>query len=309
MSPGPRGIGGGILRETTLPVPPPQEPQELVDWIELTLLSEGRRRLSRTILRARLRDALFLSSAELEETIDFAFQEIDRRRRRAPNGYPFQSGSGGVNRSEGPQIFPYAFLLALSRSPRFRDNRAAQQHAAVLFERLLTVAMRQYLGERARAVRFGWPPRGDRAGNFGEALQWLGKQMGVAPGPGYRPPEQNDGGVDVVAWIPFDDGMPAFLTLLGQGSIGLDWYQKGQDIVEEVWQGWLDFGQRPCRCLGIPFVVPDTEKYWDRLKRSVTVLMDRMRIAEMAAENLGDLAESIEEWTTEEFQEITRDGA
>jgi hypothetical protein len=287
-----------------IPAPSGADVVEFADWVEAAILAESKRRLSRAQLRSRTRDALFMEGSELEEFTDLLLQEFERRKRNCPDGYPFVKVRGGLQKNEEVNSLAYGFLLMVCISPFFRKTTSEEQTAARLFEHVLLDALKSYLGPRSAGRRFGWPPRGDRPPAFGEGLDWLGRAIGLKPGPGHRPPEQNDGGLDVIAWRPFSDRKPAHLTVLGQATISPKWVTKSADIVEDIWRGWLDFGKSPARCLGVPFQVPDTIKSWDRLFREVSVMLDRSRICQLISEGGLSHIEETSEWTKREIQRV-----
>lgn len=286
----------------TVALPTGSSISDLADWFETAMLAEHRGRLPRSDMRSRIRDALFVEETELDQQVDLLLQEVEQRKRKCPRGYPFRRTRRGIEQDKTVEASTYAFLLTICVSPHFRKAKAEEQDAAVLFEFVLLDALKSYLGPRADGRRFGWPPKEDRPTGFSEALDWLGEAIGLRPGPGYRPPEQNDGGLDVIVWRPFSDHKPAHLTVLGQAAIGSNWATKGADIVEDIWRGWLDFGRQPIKCLGIPYQVPDTLKYWDRLRRSVSVLLDRLRLSELVVEGELSHEEELVEWTERELE-------
>jgi hypothetical protein len=90
-----------------------------------------------------------------------------------------------------------------------------------------------------------------------------------------------DGGVDVVCWRPFRDGRAGFAVLQCQCTVRANWWSKDDDVVIEKWRGRIDFGKDPIIALAIPFAVDAAFDQWDEVRRSVHVLLDRMRLCEL----------------------------
>ena len=109
-----------------------------------------------------------------------------------------------------------------------------------------------------------------------------------------------DGGVDVVVWHPFRDGRSGFVVILCQCTVAKDWTHKAKDIVDGKWTGWIDFGLPPVTAIAVPFAVPSTFDRWDELRRTVTIVLDRVRLLELIrTEAVADL-KAIQEWNRRE---------
>ncbi len=200
-------------------------------------------------------------------------------------GYPLAVRNVGVQRT-AKEIGDYDALLLLScDNAPYRSGPAGLQEAAVILERLTQAAMPALLGPAAQSVRFGFPSDEGRPPQFSEAIRWLGARMGVPLGQSYRPPRRQDGGVDVVAWRPFQDTRRGFPVLLVQCTLQRDYVQKSRDIDLRTWSGWLAFDADPMTALAIPFTVSRDED-WDEMAANVIVL-DRLRLASLLAEATG----------------------
>ncbi len=251
-----------------------------------------------------MRNAYFFDDQDdLEIQIDLIMQEMARRERLLGDQYLFSSDDNRLSIREHAFALPYTFLLLISTSEPFRSG-SRYVEIDEMFDELVASALRSYLGSNSRSVRFGWPPSGDRPSGFSEAMDWLGEQMILPRGPAWRRPEKNDGGVDIIAWRPFRDERTGYLAILCQCTVAFEWDPKGRDIVEDVWLGWLDFGKRPATSLAIPFVVQDQYPKWDEIRRTVNMLLDRLRICELLDELNGELAENIISWSENELERM-----
>lgn len=288
------------MTKTSVPAPESEEPVHLADWAEAELLASGRSYLTRTHLRTGLRDALFLEEPdELALLVESIFQEVARRQQSAPEAYPFAAASRIERRGDVAPL-AYDFCLCLTVSDGFREAGEGQR-AAVLFEHLILDALRVFLGPDSDGVRFGWPPEEERPGGFPEALDWLAEQIGLKRGPARARTARNDGGVDVVVWRSFSDDRPGHVVILGQGTVARRWSGKERDVIADEWRGFLDFLKDPLLAFGLPCVVrPNDRDFWEELSRSVNLVLDRMRLLELASESPLGQRDAIAEWTERE---------
>lgn len=273
------------------------------DWAELALLSRSRRRMSRSDLRGAVREASFLPEDELDLAVDFIFREVRRRVSSGGDAYPFTFEGGSMSLRPGPSALAYVFMLCLSRSFLLREERRFQE-VDRLFDSLVIDALRAYLGPHAETVRFGWPVSDGRPPDFYTALDWLSARMGLDRGPSKATPDRKDGGVDIVAWMPFVDGGTGFLTLLTQCTIQMDWAPKARDAVADVWAGWVDFGRMPLTCLAVPHVVPRTFDKWDEIRRTVHVLLERVRLTALLRDRALSKSSEINAWVRREIARL-----
>lgn len=161
-------------------------------------------------------------------------------------------------------------------------------------------ALTGYLGPGARSVRFAFPSSDGRPPGFPEAVSWLAGLLNLSTGKAIPRPRVKDGGVDVVVWRPFKDGRTGFVVVLCQCTVELNWPPKAKDIVLGNWCGLIDFGLHPLTALAIPFAVPTTFDKWDELRRTVNIVLDRMRLCELIeSKHLGNL-EEIKKWALAE---------
>ena len=161
-------------------------------------------------------------------------------------------------------------------------------------------ALIRYLGAGARGVRFAFPSSNGRPPGFPEAVSWLAGLLNLSTGKAIPRPRVKDAGVDVVVWRPFKDSRTGFLIILCQCTVEFNWPPKAKDIVIGNWCGLIDFGLHPLTVLAIPFAVPRTFEKWDELRRTVNIVLDRMRLCELIEfEHLENL-EEIKKWALAE---------
>lgn len=291
-----------------LQVPGVDDPVMLADWLELHILTSAKKRLSRTTIRRLLRPIFpdaGLGSEDLDEnsldvSIDAVLVEMARRRQLAAAGYPFREFATGVEFVADPDGLTYVFLLLVSVSPRMRAERRHRE-VDLAFDSVVLEALKVYLGPKSSAVRFGWPPSDGRPARFSAALQWLAHHMGLDLGKGPARKVSKDGGLDVVAWLPWRDHRSGYAVVLAQCTIQTEWIPKATDIVADVWRGWIDVGKEPLTCLAIPFVVgPDFEQ-WDQVRRTVHIVFERLRIADMLPHPPRNIERLLWDWVAREI--------
>ena len=90
------------------------------------------------------------------------------------------------------------------------------------------------------------------------------------------------------------------MVILCQCTVALDWTPKAKDIVPAIWNGWIDFGREPLTAIAVPFAVPQAFDRWDELRRTVNIILDRMRLAELIeVDEVHGLA-AIQAWNSRE---------
>jgi hypothetical protein len=289
----------------TLLVPDSDDEVTLADWLELVMLTERRRTVSRARLRRALAGSLYFDedTDTIETTIDVIFQEVGRRQRILETLYPFVETDHRISMEEGDHYLPYVFMLLLAGSKSLREEK---RYAEVdeLFDNIVLSALKNYLGPGSKGVRFGSPASEDRPTDFRGALQWLAEQLGLRLGVGHARPQSRDGGVDVVVWKPFRDCRSSFITILAQCTIQIDWPGKEKDVIEGIWRGYIDFGLNPVTAIAIPFVISTSFQKWDEIRRTVLLILDRLRLCELLENFQFEHRERIEEWVASELRQL-----
>lgn len=284
----------------------PENPEAWADALECQMLVENRTRLSRASIRREVRNTTALDDESVEVIVEELFIEVRERRKRGGAVYPFGLVDDAILLQEERPWKVYAFLLLLCVSVPFRGNISGRVHETdLLFDYVVASALRGYLGPRATITRFGWPIEPDRPREFDAARDWLAQKLRLTPGMGAPSPEAKDGGVDVVAWLPFADSRGAFLTLLTQCTVQeKEWERKAQEVKPQAWARWIDFGVPPVAGLAVPFQLPAHYPRWEDFRSCTTVFLDRFRLCEHIV--LDDLQrrEKVEEWVERELQNI-----
>jgi hypothetical protein len=312
---------------TPLANPSSDDPTGLADWLEAQLLIHSRNRATRAWIRKQLKNTVFpeeglgphdLSVGDndeadeeateigsLEVAIDSLFTEVERRRKVCPTSYPFiiDADREGISVDARTNGLVYVFLLLISVS---LSLRAQKRHREVdeIFDLIALEALKTYLGPNSRGLRFGSPRSGQRPTTFAAAVRWLSGVLALPSGPGKPRRHTGDGGVDLIAWLPFRDEREAFLVVLAQCTVQMSWQRKAEDIVLRKWHAWVDFGGDPATCLAVPFAVPANYDQWDEVRRSAVLVFDRLRLAHFAARAPNEISTPVSAWTARELKSL-----
>lgn len=284
------------MAEALLDPPAARDGESLADWAEALVLLEERDELSVAEAMRRLGHE---GSDSGDVEVALLLNEVEARRRRAPDSYPFEHGEFGVARRLEVEPVLYEFLLWLSfpQSPirRERDYQAVDRY----FDRVVLKAVKALLGDRCEGVRFGSPVSDGRPTGFPEAVTWLSGLTNLPEGSEPRNPAKNDAGVDVFVWLPFADGRADFLTMLVQCTVRGDWESKVNEIAGTAgsWRGWLDFGRTPLTALAVPFALPRTHTRLGELRRAINLILDRTRLLELLVDVYDEDKPRLEAWT------------
>jgi hypothetical protein len=247
----------------------------LTEYIEILLLVEPVEHLSPSELRSYFPSGQGPAAAQ----INLAFGEVENRATLVGKPYPYRVSDSGIIRVESDLTPVYDLMTLLSVESTPMRSEGDYTESDPLFDAVVREAAAQALGPEGRALIFGWPPRDGRPSDFGQAVSWVGGQMGIADGVLDRPTEDKDAGVDVIAWRAFGDGRTGYPVYLFQNTIQADYANKAREVVPEMWHEWLRFGHIPGTGFAIPFAVPPGDDRWQKLAFSAGIVLDRLRIA------------------------------
>jgi len=279
--------------------PASADPIEHADWIELEAIrsldgTSSFMELARYIHMSGTTDSLVdefdredphdAGGVQSDTVADGAWAEIERRFRAcggSEGAYPFEMTQGSIKLRNGWESSTYVFQLLLSAFGLKAGPRGT--HPDRRFEELSAVALHNYLGGEgncAKSQKFGYP-REDGTG-FTAALENLCNCIGEGTVKKHakRIKSQKDGGLDVVAWIPFLDRRPGQLIVFGQCATGDDWrgklFETSPRAFRELWmlEGWQPF---PVQVFLVPRCVPNAS--WREANVKGGIVFDRCRIA------------------------------
>lgn len=279
-------------------IPTERDAQSLADWIETSLLLDPGVPIGSAGFAQAGDGHGHLTGADL----NLAHNAMARRAQLLGGDYPFVVHAVGAAARANAAESAYTALLIMSIiDAPFRRRPATLAKGAEFFERLACLAAKGIFGPETQAIRFAWPSDEGRPREFPEAVTWLARRMGVPLGTAFRPPRRQDGGVDVIAWRSFTDGMPGFPILLTQCTIERDFVHKAADVDTRLWSGWLRLDVDPLTALTIPFVVNPGEDWNEMASR--TLVLDRLRLIRLLGG--GDTAiPGLADWTVEQLRQL-----
>lgn len=262
------------MNDLALTCPASPTPAELADWIEIRAV------LDRwpVISHGRIHEAVTAARAFVEpEEISTALRDLRRRASWKSSIYPFERIGSTFRRRE--HVDPWLYLLlVLFSNPVFTD-KLSMQEAREAFEAFCHAWALDFLGGNGKAIMFS-PSSPDRPKSFPDAIRWLANQLGLERGIAQAPTSRNDGGVDVVGWVPFPDGSHTSLVLLCQATVRQAYIDKGSDIDLRLWTNWINFLSEPVRVLVVPHAVSRKDTVWTDIRDRGVTLVDRRRLAE-----------------------------
>lgn len=255
----------------------------LADWIEAALLFENLDAIDRATIRRRLSSQAALHEEDVDVKVGVVLNEINSRKRAAPQGYPFYTEKRKVKKSSLVDHRPYEFLLWLSLSEIYREEKRFSE-IEQLFNGLVRQALGSYLDSPGTALVFALPPRDGRPPEFPAAIEWLAEKLRLSAGSAEPPLRGNDGGVDVVAWRPFRDNKNAHPIVLCQCTVQLSrWARKAHDVEPNQWREWIVFDREPLVGLAVPFANSSSIQEWRRARKAADIVFDRLRICDLVS--------------------------
>lgn len=183
----------------------------------------------------------------------------------------------------------YLFLLISSNLNYFESIESLLTKE---FEYISMLSLKKYLPQKATVKSFG--KNSQYEGNAIEKIKALALELGI------KLNEENinciskhnvqERGLDVVAWIPFEDKVPNQVVLLGQCACGKNWDTKQADT--EFFSNYFYFVNNPIHSMFIPYSLIDTSGNFSQYDRILNNLFfDRKRIIEQF-----DVIEFLEEF-------------
>lgn len=300
----------------------PKEPQSQshywVDYIELMCLTGVDRRFSKA-------DALDIFSEEQDieqqADVDEDDEEHDDEDESAPaykdrqvrrvddlfrlllsraqlfgNSYPFYLDAGEVLAVRDGELTLehklYVFLLLCSSLGSVQVR--SRQKFTGSFERLSAQALKSILPAGAEVHIFG-TSRSEVSifsGNLWNRLQQLAEHLHEevrAPKQDFAPTDTGDHGVDIVAWVPFDDKdtAPGLLILFAQCACTSEWVTKQHSSSSEKWRPTISPAAPHSNMVFIPFCFRDVQGSWlRRVDISGCIPVDRLRFVHLLKNSL-----------------------
>lgn len=265
------------------------------DYIELIALCSGSDGISnsdiydRFLEDERIQDIGSEDGAESNETwvgnINSWFEELKVREHTYGARYPFKFDENRFELKQDiddHQLIYIGLLLCSSLKYIERSNKLSSA-----FEYASYCAMKRYLPDIAEVHIFGVSSINSSryTGSLEEKIKKLAVDLNfpTSSRPNvFRNIDNGDGGIDIVAWLPFysDVNLDKKLLFVGQSASGMEWCQK-QGSVDRL-KNYMDIETKPLNVLFVPFDMRDTDrniKEWTSVTSDI--LFDRYRMLEL----------------------------
>lgn len=196
----------------------------------------------------------------------------------------------------------FAFCLLVGLRPVYRQAFKVYRdytEQGALFEKV-TISALKALGWEVHGV--GWSKR--KANSITEKVGAAARFIGVEPLDGaiekWTSPKAKDAGLDVICQYVFRDGWSGKPVILTQCASGENWEHKLHTPDLNTWRKLIDFCTAPLRGLSMPFVLRPERFRRAGVRDSVTLLLDRNRLAvpdQLPVDWIpGDLFKELEVW-------------
>lgn len=211
------------------------------------------------------------------------FDEIVFRSQSYGDSYPFVYEKSRIRKTDDfkEKHYMYVFLLLSSLLKYINGYHVL----TTLFEKVSCVALKSYLPSIAEVHVFGVSSeRNERySGSIESKFNILAQDLGLTRSnrPNvFREGDNGDGGVDIIAWIPFrgDLNLDRKQIFLGQSASGKNWPNK-QASVDRVKNYIVDLPSNAQNVLFVPYDFRDSGRFFcqnDELTASL--VFDRHRI-------------------------------
>lgn len=245
-------------------------------------------------------DSSDVTGALLED----AFGEIEDRMKSCGD-YPFVIAGHGyslrhVGEADQVSHIVYRFLLLATRM-NMKTNKVQGTHDGTeLFEELVAEVLKAYLGAaRVMSQVFG-TAEGNRFQKKVDSLCGHLKEGGCFRHWDTGRVQKNDGGLDVVSWIPFADQKPNQLIVFAQCKTGDNWAKEnGKLRPEAFFKTWTE-----SRCVSLTplsaFCIAEAadRTHWTEFTNQTGGLFfDRCRLVDFCDKLPEALVSRLTEWT------------
>ncbi len=265
------------------------------DYIELITLCDGIDGISNSDIYDRFLEDEKIKKigsedgAESNENwvaeINSWFSELKARISAYGENYPYEFQENRFLLKDNLNDYQYIYLgLLLCSSLRYIENSSVFSSA---FEFASLCAMQEYLPELAEVHIFGVSSRneGRYTGSLKNKITKLSKDTNypISSRPNiFKSVDNGDGGVDIVAWLPFyeDVNLDKKLLFIGQSASTMDWANK-QHSGERL-HAYLDIETKSLNTLYVPYDMRDYArniKEWTRI--TTDILFDRHRMLKL----------------------------
>ena len=281
---------------------------ELADYIELACWKEDF--MSVTALSkhlGRLAENDYLDGVpedeEIDDVVEAAYAEIERRGEVIRNDYPFVVDDKGyvlrtLHDSGNHKHIIYKYLLLATRLNMKSNRTHAGIDGTLMFEELAAEAAREYVGARAESMVFG---TGAQMLDFPRKIDELcirineGDRFDNRGGTGRN---RKDGKLDVVVWKHFTDRLPGKLIAFGQCKTGTNYRDSLTSLQPDSFcRNWFysPLAVTPMRMFFIAEAL--SRSGWYEVASDAGLLFDRCRMIDFCDNISHAVFKKIRTWT------------
>lgn len=265
-----------------------EDVESITDWVELMITIN-----QNSMSKSQMNSAIEMSSGEEppETLADDVWVELERRKLLYGDVPPYEleprSVSFSLDYKRNPEYVVCLFLSIIG-------NAREPGPSGKLFERLSSEAISQYL--KGETLLFGYPSQKKVVDITKILHETLIREL---------PHSDNDGGLDVVGWIPFKDQRPSQVVMLFQCAAGKNWESKLTQLSLQYWGSMISWKAPPCRGFTAPVIISDRD--FDKKAYHGGVLLDRARIYKNTFSKTfqGNLKAELLTWVDNTISELT----
>ena len=264
----------------------PDSIEYVADWVELYIVL-NRDSISKSTLTSSL--AQEKGDDPSADFVDDIWLELEYRRLLYGSSPPFNLDTRSVFPIIGREN-NHAYIMCLLLS--ILGNNEDTTNTGKLFERLSGEAIRNYI--KGRVLIYGHPSKQtveDIAVNTNERFNF-------SPTANF-----NDRGLDIIAWIPFEDNRCGQTVILFQCAAGNNWKSKLLSLPIEAWNNYIAWGSKPLKGFTLPKVI--RKKSFEECSYEAGIIIDRARIYRniFDEEINGTLKQDVKAWCDHKIEE------
>jgi len=227
-----------------------------------------------------------------EAEVDNWYVHLNYRKQAFREYYPFTLSSDGntlvLDKYLTLKQKLYIFLLLCSSLSYIRSRGGYRLNLPLAFERLSAVALKSYLPTNAQIHIFGTSEAGLFSGSFWNKLQALAQNLNATLLASQEDIHGNgDGGLDLVAWIPFEDTNGGMMVVFAQCACTSEWIIKqDQASYESRWKQRIQLRQPSSTITFMPFCFRKMDGTWLNNDHIRSIVIDRERFINLFGSKL-----------------------
>ena len=215
---------------------------------------------------------------KINEQVLYFFDLINERSILFKEDYPFIQTEESIILKESLSIRNKIYLSLLISSHLNYFNKL-QSELTSEFEEISYHALLNYLPENAKVKQFG--KKSDYKGSAKTKIINLSNDLNIRYTNEVEEITGNqEKGLDLIAWLPFNDKIPNLITILVQCACGKDWYKKQSETTR--FQVYYNFYRlNPIHSMFIPYsLYHNSDKFYQSDEINQKLLFERSRILE-----------------------------